>query len=117
MWFIRKRHAGQSSPHAPREDSRAAQTPSTKDASNVNVDIRPGCPHAEREGYYSRRRGVAIVLVLGLLSLTLALSYALLRSQTIAAQVQQNSQRTVSARLAAQTGLSVALRKMQEANW
>lgn len=63
------------------------------------------------------RRGMAVVLVLGLLSLTLALSYAMLRSQTITAQVQQNSRRPTSARLAAQAGLSVALRKMRETDW
>jgi hypothetical protein len=60
---------------------------------------------------------MAIVLVLGLLSLTLALSYTMLRSQTATALVQHNAERPISARLAAQAGLSVALRKMREANW
>lgn len=63
------------------------------------------------------RRGMAIVLVLGLLSITLALSYSMLRSQTVTAQVQSNAQRPPSARLAAQAGLSIALRKMREADW
>lgn len=62
-------------------------------------------------------RGMAVVLVLGLLSLTLALSYAMLRAQTVTAQVQQNAQRPAGARLAAQTGLAVALRKMRESDW
>lgn len=64
-----------------------------------------------------KRRGVAVVMVLGLLAITLALSYSMLRGQTMTAQLQQNFTRTVDARYAAQAGMNAALRKMHEANW
>ena len=44
------------------------------------------------------RRGVAVVLVLALLAMTLALSYAVLRSQVAEDQVQLNDDRRATAR-------------------
>lgn len=64
-----------------------------------------------------RRRGVAVVLVLGLLALTLALSYSMLRGQAMTAELQRNRERTVDARYAAEAGMSAALRRMHEPNW
>ncbi|MHB1036969.1 MAG: hypothetical protein ACYC35_19975 [Pirellulales bacterium] len=65
-----------------------------------------------------RRRGMAIVIILGLISIALALSYAVMRSQSVAFQIQGNSQREAMARQAALTGLSVALGKMHRtAEW
>lgn len=62
-------------------------------------------------------KGVTVLIVLALLSITLALSYAMMRSQFTSAQIQLNYQRRSDARLAAYAGISLALRKMQESNW
>ena len=62
-------------------------------------------------------RGMTVILVLAMLSITLALSYAMLRTQATNEQVQRNSSERGSARQAAQAGMSIALRKMHEANW
>ena len=63
------------------------------------------------------RRGVTIVVVLGLISITLALSYAMMRAQGTAIQIQRNSDRLADARQAAVSGLMVALRKMHQSDW
>jgi hypothetical protein len=63
------------------------------------------------------RRGVAVVVVLGLLAITLALAYAMLRTQGTANLIARNSSRQLDARLAAEAGLSAALRKMHEDGW
>jgi len=59
-----------------------------------------------------RRGGMALLVVLLLLSLTLGLSYAAMRSQSTELKILSNSGRRVSARQAALTGLAVALKKM-----
>ncbi len=64
-----------------------------------------------------RRRGMTVILILGLLSITIALSYAMLRTQATSQQIQTNLNRRNDARQAAQTGLTVALRRMHEPNW
>jgi len=64
-----------------------------------------------------RRRGIAIVIVLGLLAMTLAIGYSLMRSQAIIEQLQDNSNLSDEAPLAAQSGAAKALRKMHEAAW
>ena len=64
-----------------------------------------------------RRRGMAVVLVLGLLALTLTLSYAMLRMEYQVDQSQTNISGLDKARLAAVTGISVALRKMHDGTW
>jgi len=58
-----------------------------------------------------RRRGMALLMVLLLLSLTLGLSYAAMRSQATVSMIQRNSDRRASARQDAITGLSVALKR------
>lgn len=63
------------------------------------------------------RRGVTVVIVLAMISMTLALSYSIMRSQTTAVQIQANSSRRSFARDAAITGLTIALRKMHEPGW
>ena len=60
---------------------------------------------------------MAVVVVLGLLAITLALSYALLRTQGTATLIARNSSRQLDARLAAEAGLAAALRKMHEDGW
>jgi hypothetical protein len=56
-------------------------------------------------------------MVMLLLSLTLGLAYAAMRSQSTAAMIQRNSDRRALARQAAVTGLSMALKKMSRSDW
>lgn len=56
-------------------------------------------------------------MVLLLLSLTLGLSYAAMRSLSTVGMIQRNSDRRASARQAAITGLSMALKKMHRSDW
>lgn len=65
----------------------------------------------------SQRLGIAVVVVLGLLTITLALSYALLRTQATTGLIARNSSRMLDARLAAEAGLAAALHQMHEDNW
>jgi hypothetical protein len=64
-----------------------------------------------------RRRGMAVIVVLGLLAITLSLSYALLRTQGTAMLIARNSSRQLDAKLAAEAGLAAALRKIHEDGW
>src|SRR3982750_4035209 len=64
-----------------------------------------------------RPRGMAIVLVLGILAMTLAISYATLRGQATTAELARNKNRGSNARVAAQSGLAAALQKMSSDNW
>lgn len=57
------------------------------------------------------------MLVLALLSMTLALSYALIRSDFTIQQTQTNYRRLGDSRQAAYAGLSIALRKMEQSSW
>jgi len=70
-------------------------------------------PHATAR----RRRGVVVLVVILLLSMTLALSYAAVRSQNAVLQVERNSERKASARQIAMTGLVAAIKKMHGPNW
>src|SRR3954453_17646468 len=67
--------------------------------------------------YRRRPRGFAVVLVLGLLAITLAISYATLHGQGTTTQLAQNNSRAIDARVAAQSGLAAALRKISENAW
>jgi hypothetical protein len=91
-----------------RESSR--HRPRGEAADRVNTRLRCG-----RRGV--RRRGMTIVVVLGLIAMTLALSYAMMRSQVTSAQIQENLGRRVDARQAAMAGLWAALRRMNESTW
>ena len=64
-----------------------------------------------------RPRGVAVVIVLGLLAVTLAISYATLRGQGTSTQLARNGSRALDARVAAQSGIAAALRKISENAW
>ena len=64
-----------------------------------------------------RRRGMAVLMVVLLLSITLGLSYAMVRFQNTAVQVEHNMDRREAARHAAITGLSMAIKKMQTSAW
>ena len=63
------------------------------------------------------RRGVALVLVLALLAITLGFSYALLRSHTTDHELERNQSRKTDARTAAQAGIAVAMRKLFDGTW
>lgn len=64
-----------------------------------------------------RPRGVAVVMVLGLLAITLAISYATLRGQSTTSQLARNNSRALDARVAAQSGLAAAIRRISESSW
>jgi hypothetical protein len=84
---------------------------------NVARQDGSGGASSSRSRPRKHRRGVAVVLVLGLLAMTLALSYSMLRSQSMTGQLQRNLERTADARYAAQAGMNAALRKMHEVSW
>src|SRR5215211_447871 len=67
--------------------------------------------------FHVERRGVTILVVLTLISITLAISYGLLRSQMTSIQIQANSSRRDLAQQAAMTGLSIGLRRMSQSDW
>ena len=64
-----------------------------------------------------RRRGMALILILGMLAITIAVSYALLRSQVQTTLLQTNTQTNNLARQAAETGLNHAIRKLTTDSW
>jgi len=67
--------------------------------------------------YGGERRGIAVVIVLGLLAVTLAVSYATLRGQGTTTQLAANNSRALDAREAARSGLAAALRKISDTGW
>src|SRR6266487_4394057 len=84
--------------------------------------FRRSTPHSFRcialnSSYRHRPRGFAVVMVLGLLAITLAISYATLRGQGTTSQLARNNSRALDARVAAQSGLAAALRKISENAW
>ena len=68
-------------------------------------------------GSTSARKGVTILIVLALISITLSVSYMMMRTQVTARQIQSNTSRKLSGRNAAQAGIAVALRKLHEPDW
>jgi len=64
-----------------------------------------------------RRQGMALIVVLALVSITIALSYVMMRTQAVSIQMQQNLGRQDQARQAAMAGISVALQKMHKSDW
>ena len=79
---------------------------------SVSKRSSDGSPYGPRV-----RRGSSVVVVLGLLSVALALSYAILRAQGTAVQIHKNSSRRGNARQAAETGMAVALAAMHGGSW
>ena len=63
------------------------------------------------------RRGFTVLVVLALISITLAMSYSIMRSQMTGIQIQSNSDRGNLARQAALAGLSAGLRSMRVSGW
>ncbi len=60
---------------------------------------------------------MTILIVLGLIAITLALSYAMMRSQTTSVLIQMNAGRREDARQAAVAGTNIALGKMHRSDW
>ena len=69
------------------------------------------------KGKCRRRRGMAVLLVLGLLAITLAVSYAALRTQGTTSHMARNAGRSLDARLAAESGLAAAMHKISDSSW
>jgi hypothetical protein len=63
------------------------------------------------------RRGMTVLVVLALVSIALAMSFAIMRSQMTGVQVQANNARSEQARAAAHAGLSAAMRAMRLSGW
>jgi hypothetical protein len=64
-----------------------------------------------------RPRGIAVVMILGLLAITIAISYATLRGQGTTSQLARNNSRALEARSASASGINAALRKISENGW
>ncbi len=60
---------------------------------------------------------MALLVVLLLISMALGLSYAAMRSQYMALLIHRNFDRRASARQAAVTGLTIAIKKMHKSDW
>jgi hypothetical protein len=65
----------------------------------------------------SSRRGISVIVVLGLIALCMAASYAMMRAESSTVRTQQNANRQSLARQAATMGLSVAIRNMEQSSW
>lgn len=63
------------------------------------------------------RGGFTILLVLALVSMTLGVSYSLLRTQAASTSTSNNGKTQIGARQAAWTGLSAGMRRMSQTNW
>jgi len=63
------------------------------------------------------RRGMALLMVLLMLSLTVGLCYAAVRSRFTASVIQRNADRLASARQAALTGMTLGLKKIHSSDW
>lgn len=63
------------------------------------------------------RRGVAIVMVLGLLAITFSVAFMMTRGQVSSLQLRTNASLDLQAREAALTGYRAGLRKMHESAW
>jgi hypothetical protein len=60
---------------------------------------------------------MALILVLGLIAMTLGVSYAMVRTQTAGVRVSTNGRLTEDARQAAFSGLSLGMRRISQTSW
>ena len=63
------------------------------------------------------RRGLTLLVVILLISMTLGLSYAAMRSQSTSQRIHRNCGRRRAARAIALTGLIMAIKKMHQSDW
>lgn len=64
-----------------------------------------------------QRRGISLVIVALLVSMTMAVSFAVIHTQGTAITSQQNSDLRTQARQAALTGMAIAIREAHSPNW
>jgi hypothetical protein len=64
-----------------------------------------------------RRPGMTVLVVMALISIALAMSYSIMRSQMTGIQLQANSDRRNMARQAALAGMNAAMRNMRLSAW
>jgi hypothetical protein len=62
-------------------------------------------------------RGMAVIVVLAVIAVTMSLAYAMVRTQITTVQIQSNSQRRDLSRHTAMTGINAALRHIQTQAW
>ncbi|MFO0885250.1 MAG: hypothetical protein U0894_13855 [Pirellulales bacterium] len=67
------------------------------------------CKTATPRPLRHKRKGVAVLLVLGILAMTLALAYGMMRTQSESLTLIDNAGRADMARIAAQTGAAELL--------
>lgn len=79
---------------------------------NARTAVRPRTRHTPAE-----RSGVALLLVVAALGLTVVLTFGLLRSQSTTIQLRHNAQRGAEALDAARAGAAAALQQMQSPDW
>lgn len=65
----------------------------------------------------SPRHGVALLIVMGVLTITLAIGYAMTRTAGLGSSLETNLDRQAAARAAALTGMNLALRAMHQPTW
>ncbi|MEA1952386.1 MAG: hypothetical protein U9N87_13485, partial [Planctomycetota bacterium] len=63
------------------------------------------------------RRGISLIIVVLLVSMTMAVSFAVIHTQGTAITTQQNADLRASARAAALTGMAVAIREAHSPDW
>ena len=63
------------------------------------------------------RRGIALILVLGLVAIGMAVAYTMMRAQVSNALIQSNAQRRNDARQVAMEAAGIALRLLQDDSW
>lgn len=99
----------------------APSTISSSHHPNTPSPYYPTAPFPHHPAAPDRRRGAAVLVVLLLLSVTMAVAYVSMRSATTASVVQRNTNLRVglgvSARQAAMVGMTSALEKMRSDAW
>jgi hypothetical protein len=71
----------------------------------------------KRSIHARRRRGAALLLMLGLFAIAIGLAYSMARSQLTSALIQKNAARAQTARHVAMQATSLALRTIQDGSW
>src|SRR5690606_6876685 len=74
-------------------------------------------PLTSRHHRHAPPRGIAVVIIMTMVTVAFAISYSMLRLQSTAMLVQQNADRRVSARQTAMAGLSAGLRRIHLNSW
>jgi hypothetical protein len=97
-------------------NSARRNSPTTNDTAMARAAISNTAARRPRRTR-GRRSGIAIILVLAMIAMTMTVSYSLLRSQTAQLKSSSGSELRLDAREAALSGMSAALRKMNQTSW